>query len=87
LNWELAAFVGTVVIQALVGAFVYGKLTQASTTHEKRLDEHDDRFAGHDAKFDEYGDKIGDLAVKTGKLESWRDGYNAATIRASHETQ
>lgn len=61
-----------------VGAYVYGKLTQQTSDNSKRLDTQAGMLEGH-------AERIGIHDVKIGRLEQWKDGFNAGSRVAARE--
>jgi hypothetical protein len=74
------AIIGTVVIQAVTAAFVYGKLTQRVSDHDKAHDSHQERFKAVDAEQSEqwtvinkHGERISAVEARVTNVEKTRD--------------
>lgn len=74
MNWEMVAAVCSVlgILTTIVCvAFISGKLTQQISDNRKMLEEHDKTLIDH-------ADRLSEHDVKLGRLQEWKDGYNAA---------
>lgn len=83
-NWSAwGPTIVSVVTAVFIAGMMYGKLKE----HDKRLDQHDEEFdnssARVDAEIEALKGRIGLGEIELAKLQSWRDGYNAAVSRAS----
>lgn len=86
---EWAAW-GPTIVTALTCIFFAGVMWNKTTNVEKRVDQHDDKFDSHEEKFKDDKNEM-DLiksaaalqATAIGRLEAWRDGWNAA--RATYD--
>jgi hypothetical protein len=70
LNWIAFAAIAAVfgpIASIAVGAFVYGKLTQAVTDNKAKTEEHGGILVKH-------AERLGDHEVKIGKIEEWKAG-------------
>ena len=45
--WSFWAFVGTLVVQGITAAYVYGRLTERVSNLTKKVDEHADKLDNH----------------------------------------
>lgn len=61
-------------ISVATGVFIAGGLYNTQKTHGEKLKQHDQKFVDLEAK-----NNAQDIALV--KLESWRDGYNAASAK------
>ncbi len=81
-NWaEVAAVCSLLgVFATIIGvAFTSGRLTE-------KLGEADKRINWHDETLKAYGETLTDHEVQLGRLNEWKDGYNAAA-RVSGQPQ
>ena len=63
-----------------VGGMMWGKLTERVGGQTKRLDMHQEQLADNSAK-------IAGHDVKIGRLEEWKEGYNAAAAMGRHTSE
>lgn len=76
MNPEIFVLGATIVIQLLGVTYVYGKLTQRVSDGAMRTKENTEQLETHRSRLDGHD-------VQIGKLQAWRDGYDAA--RAIHK--
>lgn len=60
-----------IIVQVGVAAYVYGKLTQTSIDTKEDVREHSMTLKEHSDKLEDHGEKIG-------RLQEWKNGFNAA---------
>lgn len=75
MNWAAVAAIASligVLVTIVVGAYNSGQVTQ-------KLDNNIADTRAHAERLDDHGERIGGLDVKVGKLEEWKEGYNAAS--------
>jgi hypothetical protein len=81
-NWAAIAAAGSIfgVLATIIGvAFTSGRLTEKLGEHKVRLDEHATTLKAH-------SETLTDHEVQLGRLNEWKDGYNAAA-RVSGQPQ
>lgn len=81
-NWAAVAAAGSIfgVLATIIGvAFTSGRLTEKLGEHKVKLDEHAEAIKAH-------GETLTDHEVQLGRLNEWKDGYNAAA-RVSGQPQ
>lgn len=81
MNWSAVAAIGSligVVVTIVSVAYMSGQFTQQIKDGKAKEKEHDERFDKHDAKFDQVASKLEDHGEKIGRLQEWKNGFNAA---------
>lgn len=74
MNWAALAAFGSlfgVIASGLTAAYVYGKLTQQVTDGRDKANEQSVTLKEHSDKLEDHGEKIG-------RLQEWKNGFNAA---------
>lgn len=74
MNWPMfSAVVSLLTLLCVVGPglVIWGKLTERVSGHTKRLDDHKTQLATQNMH-------LGLLDTEVGRLQEWKDGYNAA---------
>ena len=74
---------GPTIVTALTCIFFAGVIWNKVANVEKRIDRHDDSFEDHKTEMDLIKGTAALQAIAIGRLESWRDGWNAA--RATYD--
>ncbi len=85
INWAaLAALasMGAFFAVVLGCAYVYGKLTESVSANAKALTE---LRIEHSKRLDDLDDASGAHDVAIGKLQEWKDGFNAGSRSATKE--
>jgi ABC-type Fe3+-citrate transport system substrate-binding protein len=78
MNW---ASWGPTIVSIVTAIFIAGMMYGKQKDHTERLAAHDAKFDEVTDEFDKVKTRIGLGEVELAKLQSWRDGYNAATSR------
>ena len=80
MNWAaVSAIISAITLIGVVGigGIMWGSLTEKVTGLSKRADGHRDELAGHTIH-------LSQLDVQVGRLQEWKDGYNAAARVGGH---
>ena len=73
---DLATWAPTLVSVA-TGIFIAGAIYGKQKDHTKKLEDHEE-------KIDHLGVRLNESEIEIAKLQSWRDGYNAATAQRNN---
>lgn len=79
---------GPTIVAVIAMLVTLGRYSQIQNTHEKRLDDQDDRLDANDvrveAKFDDHGKHLQRVDIALVKLEQYNRGFADATQLAKH---